>query len=160
MRGKEVVTERQFQKLHVDFLGKYPRQSKGTLWSWWKSTISPVHLFYSNAGRYGLQRSELFGQQSFLQIYSFRGHSLWQRITVHIEYLPAFEIWHLRTAIYVLQSKASEQVNRTVWSAIRAYLQQIPKLEGWRHSSLSKKSNVFKRGKLQIGSLVRAPMWP
>lgn len=92
MRGKEVVTERQFQKLHVDFLGKYPRQSKGTLWSWWKSTISPVHLFYSNAGRYGLQRSELFGQQSFLQIYSFRGHSLWQRITVHIEYLPAFEI--------------------------------------------------------------------
>ncbi|KAL7725897.1 hypothetical protein ACLKA6_000664 [Drosophila palustris] len=125
--GAEVVTERPFQKLYIDFLGKYPRSKRGHAW---------IFIVVDHFTKFTFLKAmrdatascvvSFLVQEVFLKfgvpevIHSDNGRQFTGK--VFEEMTQAYGIHHLRTAVYSPQSNAAERVNRSVLAAIRAYL--------------------------------------
>ncbi|KAM8721745.1 hypothetical protein ACLKA7_007594 [Drosophila subpalustris] len=101
--GKEVLTDRPFQKIYSDFLGKYPRSKRGHAW---------IFIVVNH-----------FSMFTFLKAMRDTSAADVVNFLLHEEaMIKAFGIAHLRTPVYSPQSNAAERVNRSVLSAIRTYL--------------------------------------
>ncbi|XP_059221076.1 uncharacterized protein K02A2.6-like [Stomoxys calcitrans] len=110
--GKTPETERCFQKLFIDFLGPYPRSKSGN--------VEPVKKFTTDVVTKYLEQKifHVFGTPE--TIVSDNGSQF--KSSNFSKFLSSFGIRHVFTAVHSPQSNASERVNRSVLSAIRAYL--------------------------------------
>lgn len=126
--GNEVVTERPFQKLYIDFLGKYPRSKKGNayifivvdhfskftfLHAMKEATTQNVIQFLVN------QIFHTFGVPEI--IHSDNGKQFTSKEFGKM--IDNYKISHITTAYYSPQSNASERVNQSVLAAIRTYIE-------------------------------------
>ncbi|XP_064537385.1 uncharacterized protein K02A2.6-like [Drosophila montana] len=127
--GQEVVTERPFQKLYIDFLGKYPRLKQGHAW---------IFVVVDHFSKFSFLKA--MRETAALNVVDFLVSEVFYKIgepeVIHSDngrqfisgafqnMISAFGISLMRTAVYAPQSNASDRVNRTVMSAIRAYLEQ------------------------------------
>lgn len=125
--GQEVITDRPFQKLYIDFLGKYPRSKSGNCYifivvdhfskftflkAMKEATTNNVIRFLVNEIFHKFGVPEVIHSDNGAQFIA-KG---FQKMT------ETYKIRHLRTAVYSPQSNASERVNQSVLAAIRAYL--------------------------------------
>lgn len=125
--GEEVVTDRPFQKLYIDFLGKYPRSKNGNsyifivvdhmtkfvfLKAMKEATASNVVKFLRE------QVFHIFGVPE--TIHSDNGQQFLSKEFANM--IGNYRINHMRTAVHSPQSNASERVNQSVLAAIRSYL--------------------------------------
>lgn len=147
--GNEVVTQRPFQKINVDFLGPYPRTKSGKsyifivldhktkfvlLKAMTKATTVHVNKFLVEEVFYK------FGVPEY--IHSDNGNQFTSE--AFKELLKMFGIKHIRTAIHAPQSNASERVNQNILTSIRSYLnedqskwdEKLPKIECALRSTL------------------------
>ncbi|KAM8702628.1 hypothetical protein ACLKA7_000758 [Drosophila subpalustris] len=127
--GKEVLTDRPFQKIYVDFLGKYPRSKRGHTWifivvdHFSKFTFLKAMKEASAADVVNFLVHEVFFKFGVPEvIHSDNGRQFTSKSFEAM--IKAFGITHLRTPVYSPQSNAAERVNRSVLSAIRTYLEQ------------------------------------
>jgi len=127
--GKEVLTDRPFQKIYIDFLGKYPRSKRGHAWifivvdHFSKFTFLKAMREASAADVVNFLVHEVFFKFGVPEV--IHSDNRRQFISKSFEVMTkAFGITHLRTPVYSPQSNAAERVNRTVLSAIRMYLEQ------------------------------------
>ncbi|KAM8714792.1 hypothetical protein ACLKA7_001196 [Drosophila subpalustris] len=127
--GKEVRTDRPFQKIYIDFIRKYPRSKPVHAWvfivvdHFSKFTFLKAMREASTADVVNFLVHEVFFKFGVPKvILSDNGR---QFISKSFEaMIKAFGITDLRTPVYSPQSNASERVNRSVLSAIRAYLEE------------------------------------
>lgn len=127
--GNQVVTERPFQKLYIDFMGKYPRSKSGNCYifvvvdhftkftflkAMREATTNNVIDFLVQEIFYKFGIPEIIHSDNGAQFISKNFENL----------LKTYKIQHIRTAVYSPQSNASERVNQSVLSAIRAYLNE------------------------------------
>lgn len=126
--GDEVITERPFQKLYIDFLGKYPRSKGGN---------SYIFIVVDHFTKFTFLKA--MKEASTRYVVKFLIEDIFRKFGVpeiiHSDNGPQFTskqfqemintygIDHLRTAPYSPQSNASERVNQSVIAAIRAYLE-------------------------------------
>lgn len=125
--GNEVVTDRPFQKLYIDFLGKYPRSKKGNAYIFIVVDHMTKFLFLK-AMREATAKNviKFLVEQVFHDfgvpevIHSDNGKQFtckeFQKMT------QDYGINHMRTAVHSPQSNAAERVNQSVLAAIRTYL--------------------------------------
>lgn len=125
--GNEVQTDRPFQKLYVDFLGKYPRSRKGNAYV----LVVVDHLtkfVFLKPMKEATSKNVIFFliENVFQQfgvpevIHTDNGK---QFVSKDFEKLmEEYKIAHLKTAFYSPQSNAAERVNQSVLNAIRSYL--------------------------------------
>ena len=127
--GNEVITDRPFQKLYIDFLGKYPRSKSGhcyifivvdhfTKFTFLKAmreaTAKEVVKFLVQEIFHKFGVPEVIHSDNGVQFTSKDFQSL----------MSSYKITHMRNAFHSPQSNASERVNQSVLSAIRAYLEE------------------------------------
>ena len=125
--GNRVVTSRPFQKIYIDFLGKYPRFKRGKsyifivvdhfskftfLKSMREATTANVIIF--------LVKEVFLKFGTLAIIHSDNGKQFVAK--AFEEMIKTYQIKHLKTPIYSPQSNAAERVNQSILSAIRAYL--------------------------------------
>ena len=125
--GNEVVTDRPFQKLYIDFLGKYPRSKKGNAY-----IFIVVDHFSKFVFLKAMREATTTNVVKFLidQVFHNFGvpeviHSDNGKQFVSKEFekmINGYQITHIRTAVYSPQSNAAERVNQSVLAAIRSYL--------------------------------------
>lgn len=125
--GKEVITERPFQKIYIDFLGKYHRSKNGNTY-----IFIAVDHFSKFVFLKAMREATASNVVTFLVEEVFRKFGVSE--TVHSDngaqftakafrdMIKTYNINHILTAPYSPQSNASERVNQSVLSAIRAYL--------------------------------------
>ena len=127
--GAEVRTERPFQKLYCDFLGKYPRSHSGH---------SYIFIVLDHFSKFVFLKA--MKEATGSNVVKFLVHEIFHKFgvpeTLHTDNGKQFigkefqkmtennGINHLRTAVYSPQSNASERVNQSVLAAIRSYLDQ------------------------------------
>ena len=126
--GREVVTQRPFQKIYVDFLGPYPRTKSGNAYifivldhktkfvllkAMHKATSKLVNKFLTEEVFHKFGVPEVLHSDNGKQFTS----------DAFQELLKLYGVKHLRTAIHSPQANASERVNQTILSGIRSYLQ-------------------------------------
>ena len=125
--GEPVETVRPFQKIYIDFLGKYTRSRRGKAYiflvvdhftkfcfikSMEEATASNVINFLVN---------EVFLKFGTPQtIHSDNGKQFTSKEFQNL--VNTYQINHLKTAFYSPQANAAERVNQSILSAIRAYL--------------------------------------
>lgn len=126
--GNEVITERPFQKLYIDFLGKYPRSKSGNAYIFIVMDHFSKFIFLK-----AMKDATAGNVVKFLVEDVFRKFGVPE--TIHSdngaqftakgfkEMINTYNINHLQTAPYAPQSNASERVNQSVLAAIRAYLE-------------------------------------
>lgn len=126
--GCEVVTERPFQKLYVDFLGKYPRSKKGNAY-----IFIVVDHFTKFTFLHAMKEATSQNVVRFLEgqvfhtfgipevIHSDNGKQFTSKVFEQM--ITNYKIQHLTTAFYSPQSNASERVNQSVLAAIRTYVE-------------------------------------
>lgn len=127
--GNEVVTERPFQKLYIDFLGKYPRSKNGNAYifivvdhmtkfvflkAMREATSKNVIAFLVNHVFHDFGVPEIIHSDNGKQFIS-------KEFKLMVE---QYDICHMKTAFYSPQSNAAERVNQSVLAAIRAYLSE------------------------------------
>lgn len=126
--GNDVVTSRPFQKLYVDFLGKYPRSKKWNAYIFIVVDHMTKFVFLkamreataSNVVRFLTEHVfHTFGVPEV--IHSDNGQQFLSKEFKKL--LELYKIDHIRTAVHSPQANASERVNQSVLSAIRAYMQ-------------------------------------
>lgn len=127
--GNEVITERPFQKLYIDFLGKYPRSKSGNAF-----IFIVVDHFSKFTFLKAMREATASNVVKFLVEDIFRKFGVPE--TVHSDngaqfiskafkdMIDTYGINHMQTAPYAPQSNASERVNQSVLAAIRAYLEK------------------------------------
>lgn len=127
--GKQVVTERPFQKLYVDFMGKYPRSKKGNSYifivvdHFTKFTFLKAMKEATATNIINFLVKEIFHKFGVPEvIHSDNGSQFCSKNFENL--LESYKIQHVKTAVYSPQSNASERVNQSVLSAIRAYLEK------------------------------------
>lgn len=125
--GTEVVTERPFQKIYIDFLGKYPRSKRGNCY-----IFVVVDHFSKFTFLKAMREATASNVVKFLTEEIF--HKFGVPETIHSDngqqfiskqfskMIETYSIKHLKTAYYSPQSNAAERVNQSVLSAIRSYL--------------------------------------
>lgn len=127
--GQEVVTERPFQKLYIDFLGKYPRSKGGNSYIFIVVDHFSKFTFLkamkdataNNVIQFLVQ--EIFNKFGVPEIiHSDNGAQFISKAFTNM--IETYKIKHIKTAVYSPQSNASERVNQSVLAAIRAYLQE------------------------------------
>ena len=127
--GNEVVTLRPFQKLYMDFLGKYPRSKSGHCY---------IFIVVDHFSKFTFLKA--MKEATAKEVTSFLVHDIFHKFGVpevaHTDngvqftskefqnLMSAYKIQHLKTAFHSPQSNASERVNQSVLSAIRAYLEE------------------------------------
>lgn len=125
--GKQILSERPFQRLYIDLLGPYPRSKSGhigllivldhlTKFHW----LHPLRKFTSK----GIKR---FLEQQIFHVYGvpevivsdngsqFKANDL-------NAFFTSLGITHVYTVFYSPQSNAAERVNRSLIAGIRSYL--------------------------------------
>lgn len=125
--GQQVEVERPWQRIYIDFLGPYPRSKLGNthlliiLDKFTKFALLKPMAAASSANVIKYLESDvfhLFGVPESL--FSDNGSHVKSK---ELEsYLAKYGVTHVNTAIYSPQSNASERVNRSILSAIRAYI--------------------------------------
>ncbi|XP_036340395.1 uncharacterized protein K02A2.6-like [Rhagoletis pomonella] len=127
--GQEVLTERPFQKIYIDFLGKYPRSKKGNAYIFivvdhFSKFVFPKAMreaTASNVITFIIQ--EVFAKFGVPEtLHSDKGKQFVSKEFGKMT--DQYRIKHLKTAFYAPQSNAAERVNQSVLAAIRAYLEQ------------------------------------
>lgn len=127
LMGNQVVTERPFQRLFIDFLGPYPRSKAG-------NTV--IFLVVDHLSKFvfikPLRDAKGHRMISYLEqevfhlvgtpeyVHSDNGQQF--RSAQFANLLKVYGVNHVRTAIYSPQSNSSERVNRSIIAAIRAYI--------------------------------------
>lgn len=126
--GNEVITQRPFQKIYVDFLGPYPRTRTGNVFIFVvldhltkfvllkampKATSKAVNKFLIDEIFHKFGVPELLHSDNGKQFIS----ESFQEI------LRVYGVKHIRTAIYAPQANASERVNQSILASIRSQLQ-------------------------------------
>lgn len=140
--GQAAVTNRPFQRLYVDLLGPYPRSKKGHIgllivldhfskFHW----LCPLRKFTSLAIMEFLSNNifHIYGVPEVLV--SDNGSQF--KANDFNAFLTSFGIQHIYTALYSPQANASERVNRSIISGIRAYLKGEHNLWDQHISSIS-----------------------
>lgn len=127
--GEEVVTERPFQKLYIDFLGKYPRSKRGNCYifivvdHFTKFTFLKAMKEATASNVVKFLVHEIFHKFGVPEIiHSDNGAQFVSKIFTDM--IQAYRITHMKTAYYSPQSNAAERVNQSVLNAIRAYLKE------------------------------------
>lgn len=127
--GQEVQTDRPFQKIYMDFLGKYPRSRNGNAYifivvdHFTKFTFLKAMREATTANVVTFLANEIFHKFGVPEvIHSDNGAQFTSRSFQDM--VQAYGITHMKTAVYSPQSNASERVNQSVISAIRAYLDE------------------------------------
>lgn len=125
--GQEVIAERPFQKLYVDFFGKYPRSKKGNAYifivvdHFTKFTFLKAMREATAGNIIKFLVDEIFHKFGVPEV--IHNDNGAQFISRHFqEMIKTYKITHMKTAVYSPQSNASERVNQSVITAIRAYL--------------------------------------
>lgn len=140
--GQVVVTDRPFQRLYVDLLGPYPRSKKGHIgllivldhlskFHW----LCPLRNFTSKAIMEFL-RNNIFHIYGVPEVVVSDNGSQFKAHDFNA-FLTSFGIRHIYTALYSPQANASERVNRSIISGIRAYLKEEHNLWDQHLSSIS-----------------------
>lgn len=127
--GNEVVTERPFQKLYIDFLGKYPRSKKGNAY---------IFIVVDHFTKFTFLCA--MKEATTQNVIQFMVHEIFHKFgvpeTLHSdngkqftakafeEMIAAYKINHIKTAVYSPQSNAAERVNQSVLAAIRTYVEK------------------------------------
>lgn len=125
--GSQIISERPFQRLYIDYLGPYPRSRTGNSMMFVAvdhfskfTFIKPMRD--AKSGRMVKYLEEeifhIFGVPEY--IHSDNGQQF--RSQQFKKLMEAYGIQHVRTAIYSPQSNSSERVNRNILAAIRAYI--------------------------------------
>lgn len=126
--GNEVITERPFQKLYIDFLGKYPRSKQGNSY-----IFIVVDHFTKFTFLHAMREATAYNVVKFLEnqvfhtfgvpeiIHSDNGKQFASK--VFADMIKDYKITHITTAYYSPQSNASERVNQSVLAAIRTYVE-------------------------------------
>lgn len=125
--GQEVVTDRPFQKLYIDFLGKYPRSKSGNCYifivvdHFTKFTFLKAMKEATAGNVVKFLVKEIFHKFGVPEIiHSDNGAQFISK--TFTEMIEVYKITHMKTAFYSPQSNAAERVNQSVLNAIRAYL--------------------------------------
>lgn len=130
--GNTGESHRFFQKLYVDFLGPYPRSRSGNIGIFVVldhfskfSFIHPVKRFTADVVIKFLEEHlfHIFGVPEI--IVSDNGTQF--KANKFNDLLKKYGISHVYTAVHSPQANASERVNRSVISAIKAYVSQDQK---------------------------------
>lgn len=124
--GRAFVVDRAFQHIYIDFLGPYPRTSKG--YSYIFVLVDQLTKFplikpmakatAVNVIQFLTETFTTFGTPESLL--SDNGSQFLSNIFK--EFLKSYGIRHVKTGYYAPQSNASERLNRTILSSIRAYI--------------------------------------
>lgn len=124
----DVITERPFQKLYIDFLGKYPRSKGGNVY-----VFVVVDHFNKFIFLKAMKEATANNVIKFLVEDIFRKFGVPE--IVHSDngaqfisksfkkLIETYKIKHIQTAPYSPQSNASERANQSVLTAIRSYLE-------------------------------------
>ncbi|KAI8119245.1 Transposon Tf2-6 polyprotein [Lucilia cuprina] len=125
--GEEVVTERPFQKLYIDFLGKYPRSKNGNCFIFIVVDHFSKFIFLKAMKEATTNNviqflvTEIFHKFGVPEvIHSDNGAQFVSKSFKDM--IATYKINHIKTAFYAPQSNASERVNQSVLAAIRQYL--------------------------------------
>ena len=125
--GEEIITQRPFQKIYIDFLGPYPTSRSGNAYifivldhlskyvllkSLRKATTKEITKFLSGEVFYKFGVPEV--------VHSDNGPQF--RSKEFKEFLEGFGVNHMTSAAYAPQANAAERVNQSVLAAIRTYL--------------------------------------
>lgn len=126
--GNEVVTNLPFQKLYVDFLGKYPRSKSGNAF---------IFIVVDHFSKFTFLKA--MREATASNVVKFMVEDIFRKFgvpeTIHSDngaqfvsktfkdMIETYGINHIQTAPYAPQSNASERVNQSVLAAIRAYLE-------------------------------------
>jgi hypothetical protein len=127
--GEKVDTERPFQKIYIDFLGKYPRSRRGHAY---------IFIVVDHFSKYTFLKA--MREASAALLVEFLIHEVFFKFgvpeVIHSdngkqfaskmfeEMVTDFGIKHVKTPVYSPSSNAAERVNRSVLSAIRSYLKK------------------------------------
>ncbi|GBO99559.1 Retrovirus-related Pol polyprotein from transposon 17.6 [Eumeta japonica] len=117
--GSQVKTDRPFQKLYLDFLGKYPRSKKGNCY---------IFLVLDHFSKYTLMKA--MKEATTSNVIQFLTHEVFHKFGVpeivhtdngsqfvakHFQnFLNTYKITHIRTPVYQPSSNASERVNQSI----------------------------------------------
>lgn len=127
MTDSVVISERPFQKIYIDFLGPYPRSRSGKLYIFLVIDQLTKFVLMKTCAKAQAStvveylRNEVFNVYGVPElIFSDNGT---QFVGKQFEALvKEFGVRHMRTAVYSPQANAAERVNRSILSAIRAYI--------------------------------------
>lgn len=125
--GNQLITERPFQRLYIDFMGPYPRSKEG-------NTVIFVCLdhFSKYVFLEPLRAATAIKVVKFLEgrifhlfgvpeyVHSDNGRQFTSEL--FREFLLKYGIKHIRTAQYAPHSNAAERVNRSILQMIRSYV--------------------------------------
>lgn len=127
--GQQVAVERPWQRLYIDLLGPYPRSKAGNT-----TLLIVLDQFTKFVLLQPLRKARTGDIIQFLknEVFHMFGvpESIWsdngsQFISSDFkELMRCYGVEHIRTATHAPQSNASERVNRSILSAIRAYITQ------------------------------------
>lgn len=125
--GSQIISERPFQRLYIDFIGPFPRSKKGNIGifiildHFSKFTfLKPVRKFSSQI-IIDFLRDEIFAcfgvPESIVSDNGsqFKSHEF-------AAFLTKYGIKHICTASYAPQANAAERVNRSINAALRTYV--------------------------------------
>jgi len=129
---QQIVSERPFQTIYIDFIGPYPRSKSGNIgaivaldhfskfvWS------KPVRSMNTNSLKTFLEEDIFFIFGVPEKIMSDNGPQLTSN--AFKTFLENYGITHLLTGIYAPQANAVERVNRNIVAGIRAYVDKNQK---------------------------------
>lgn len=127
--GSEILTERPFQKLYIDFLGKYPRSKSGNAY---------IFIVVDHFSKFVFMKA--MKEATTENVIKFLIQEIYMKFgvpeTIHSdngtqftakgfkEMIKTYNINHIQTAPYSPQSNSSERVNQSILAAIRAYLEK------------------------------------
>lgn len=125
--GKQIISERPFQRLYVDLLGPYPRSKSGhtgllivldhlSKFHW----LHPLRKFTSTTIREFLEKN-IFHVYGVPEVVVSDNGSQFKANDLNA-FFTSLGITHIYTAFYSPQANASERVNRSLIADIRAYL--------------------------------------
>lgn len=127
--GNQVIVDRPWQRLYIDLLGPYPRSKRGNT-----TLLIVLDQFSKCVLLKPLRKANALEVTRFLEqdVFHMFGvpESIWsdngvQFISKEFKTLTQrYGVTHMRTATHSPQSNASERVNRSILSAIRAYVNQ------------------------------------
>ena len=125
--GEQVETFRPFQKIYIDFLGKYTRSKRGKAYifivvdHFSKFTFIKSMNEATTANAIDFLVKEVFLKFGTPQIiHSDNGKQFVAKEFQNM--LKSYQITHIKTAFYSPQSNAAERVNQSILSSIRAYM--------------------------------------
>lgn len=125
--GQQAISVRPFQRMYIDLLGPYPRSKSGNIgilivldhlskFHW----LQPLRKFTSSVIKDFLEK-QIFHCFGVPEIIVSDNGSQFKANDLNA-YFTSMGIKHVYTALYSPQSNASERVNRSIISGIRAYL--------------------------------------